>query len=155
MLYEYMVMVYHTCFGVLSRVLGTEPYYILVVVISLSSVFCLCRYFLYFFIVGAIGSSSSITSFSASAICSVDFANKTLLVGSVNPLGGGGSGIPWSDGLVVTKDAGTHVTSSCCVFVADGWVRLCVTVETGGLYKRQNLSTCFFIQLWVLEVIPQ
>ena len=43
---------------------------------------------------GTIGSSSSITSFSASAICSVDFAGKTLLVGGVNPLGGGGSGIP-------------------------------------------------------------
>ena len=57
---------------------------------SSSSVFCLCRYFLYFFIVGAIGSSSNITSFSASAICSVDFAGKILLVGGVNPLGGGG-----------------------------------------------------------------
>ena len=56
--------------------------------------FCLCRYFLYFFIVGAIGSSSSITSFRASAICSVDFAGTILLVGGVNPLGGGGSGIP-------------------------------------------------------------
>ena len=53
-------------------------------------------------------------------MCSVDLASRTLLVGGMNPLGGGGSGIPWSDGLVVTKDAGTHVTGSCCVFVADG-----------------------------------
>ena len=51
-------------------------------------------------------------------MCSVDLASRTLLVGGMNPLGGGS--IPWSDGLVVTKDAGTHVTSSCCVFVADG-----------------------------------
>ena len=57
-------------------------------------------------------------------MCSVDLASRILLVGAMNPLGGGGSGIPWSDGLVVTKDAGTHGTSSCCVFVADGWVRL-------------------------------
>ena len=69
---------------------------------------------------GAIGSSSSITSFSASAMCSVDLAGRTLLVGGMRPLGGGGSGIPWSDGLVVTKDAGTLVTGSYCVFVADG-----------------------------------
>ena len=53
-------------------------------------------------------------------MCSVDLAGRTLLVESVNPLGGGGSGIPWCDGLVVTKDADTHVTGSCCVFVADG-----------------------------------
>ena len=50
----------------------------------------------------------------------MDFARKILLVGGVNPLGGGGSGIPWSDGLLVTRDAGTHVTSSCCVFVVEG-----------------------------------
>ena len=48
----------------------------------------------------------------------MDFAGKILLVGGVNPLGGGGSGIPWSNGLVVTKNAGTCVTSSCCVCVA-------------------------------------
>ena len=105
---------------------------------SLSSVFRFWRYFLYFFIVGAVGSSSSITSFSASIKCSVDLAGRTLLVGGVSPLGGGG-GIPWSDGLVVTKDAGTLITSSGCVFVADGWVRLCVTVEMGD-YKRDK--TC-------------
>ena len=35
---------------------------------------------------GAVGSSSNITSFSASAICSVDFAGKILLVGGINPL---------------------------------------------------------------------
>ena len=99
--------------------------------------FCLCRYFLYFFNAGAIG-SSNITSFSASAMCSVDFAGKILLVGGVNLLGGGGSGIPWYDGLVVTKDAGTCVTGSCCVFVAEGWVRLCVTVETGDR-KRDKI----------------
>ena len=105
---------------------------------SLSSVFCFWRYFLYFFIVGAVGSSSSITSFSASIKCSVDLDGRTLLVGSVSPLGGGGSGIPWSDGLVVTKDAGTLITSSGCVFVADGWVRLCVTVEMGD-HKRDKI----------------
>ena len=100
--------------------------------------FCLCRYFLYFFIVGAIGSSSNITSFSASAICSVDFAGKILLVGGINPLGGGGGGIPWSDGLVVTRDAVTHVTGSCCMLVAEGWVRLCITVEMGDR-KRDKI----------------
>ena len=88
---------------------------------------------------GAVGSSSSITSFSASIKCSVDLACRTPLVGGINPLGGGGSGIPWSDGLVVTKDAGTLITSSCCVFVADGWVRLCVTVEMGDC-KRDRIS---------------
>ena len=41
---------------------------------------------------GPIGSSSNITSFSASAICSMDFAGKILLVSGINPLGGGGSG---------------------------------------------------------------
>ena len=87
---------------------------------------------------GAVGSSSSITSFSASVKCSVDLACRTLLVGGVSPLGGGGGGIPWSDGLVVTKDAGTLITSSCCVFVADGWVRLCVTVEM-GVHKRDKI----------------
>ena len=105
---------------------------------SLSLMFCFWRYFLYFFIVGAIGSSSSITSFNASVKCSVDLAGRTLLVGGMSPLGGGGSGIPWSDGLVVTKDAGTLVTSSGCVFVADGWVRFCVTVEMGD-HKRDKI----------------
>ena len=52
-------------------------------------------------------------------MCSVDLASRTLLVSGMNHLGGSGSGILWSDGLVVTKDAGTHVTGSCCVFVAD------------------------------------
>ena len=60
-----------------------------------------------------------------------------LLVGGINPLGGGGSGIPRSDGLVVTKDAGTFVTSSCCVFVVGGWVRLCVTVEMGDCISHK------------------
>ena len=42
---------------------------------------------------------------------SVDFTGRTLLIGGVNPLGGGGGGgIHWSDGLVVIKDAGTFVT---------------------------------------------
>ena len=50
----------------------------------------------------------------------VDFAGRTLLIGSVNPLGGGGSGIPSSDDLVVTEDAGTFVTDSCCVFEVEG-----------------------------------
>ena len=49
-------------------------------------------------------------------MCSVDLPGRTLLVGSVSPLGGGGGGgIPWSDGLMVTRDAGTCVTGSCCV----------------------------------------
>ena len=61
----------------------------------------------------------------------MDLAGKILLVGGVNPLGGGGGGIPQSDGLVVTKDAGTLVTGSCCVFLVEGWVRLCPTVEMG------------------------
>ena len=52
-------------------------------------------------------------------MCSVNLASRTLLVGSMNPLGGGVGGIPWSGGLMVTKDAGTHVTGSFCVFVAD------------------------------------
>ena len=103
--YDYMIMLYHTSLGVLSKFLGHWPYYILVVVMSLSSVFCFWRYFLYFFIVGAVGSSSSITSFNASIRCSVDLASRILLLGGMSPLGGGGSGIPWSGGLVVTKDA--------------------------------------------------
>ena len=105
---------------------------------SLSSVFYFCRYFLYFFIVGTVGSSSSITSFSASIKCSVDFAGRILLVGGMSPLGGGGGGIPWPDDLVVTKDAGTLVTGSGSVFVAVGWVRLCITVEMGDL-KRDKI----------------
>ena len=87
---------------------------------------------------GAVGSSSSITSFSASVRCSVDLAGRILLVGGMSPLHGGGSGIPWSDGLVVTKDSGTLITSSGCVFVVDGWVRLCVTVEMGD-HKRDKI----------------
>ena len=43
-----------------------------------------------------------------------------LLIGGVNPLGGGGGGIPWLVGLAVTKDAGTFVTDSCCVFEVEG-----------------------------------
>ena len=50
----------------------------------------------------------------------MDFAGRTLLIGGVNPLGGGGSGIPQSDGLVVTGDAGTFVTDSCCVLEVEG-----------------------------------
>ena len=68
---------------------------------------------------GDIGSSSNITSFSASVICSVDFAGRTLLIGGVNPLDGG-SGTPCSNGLVVTEDAGTFLTDSCCVFEVEG-----------------------------------
>ena len=81
--------------------------------------FCFCRYFLYFFIASDVGSSSSITSFNASVICSVDFAGRTLLIGGVNPLSGGG-GIPWFDGLVVSGEAGTFVTNSCCVSEVEG-----------------------------------
>ena len=87
---------------------------------------------------GAISSNSSISSFRASALCPVDFAGKILLVGAMDPLAGGGSGTCWSLCLLVTKDAGTCVTSSCCVFVADGWVRLCVTVEMGD-HKRDKI----------------
>ena len=115
-----MIMLHCPCLGVLNKALGTGHLYSLVVVISSSSVFCLCRYFLYFFIAGDAGSSSNITSFNASVICSVDFTGRTLLIGGINPLGGGGGGIPWSDGLVVTKDVGTFVTDSCCVFEVEG-----------------------------------
>ena len=65
-------------------------------------------------------SSSSITSFNASVICSVDFTGRTLLIGGINPLGGGGGGVPWLVSLVVTKDVGTFVTDSCCVFEVEG-----------------------------------
>ena len=130
-LYNYVIMLYHTRWEVLSGFLGAGHSYILVVVMSLLSVFCFCKYFLYFLIVGSVGSNSNITSLSASIRCSVDFAGRTLLVGGVSPLGGGGSGIPWSNDLVVTKDAGTLVTGSHYVFVAIGWVRLCITVEMG------------------------
>ena len=115
-----MVMLHCPCLRVLNRVLGTGHLYNLVVVISSSSVFCLCRYFLYFFIASDVGSSSNITSFKASVICSVDFTGRTLLIGGINPLGGGGGGIPQSDGLVVTKDAGTFFINSCCVFEVEG-----------------------------------
>ena len=113
---NYVVMLHSPCLRVLNRVLSTGHFYNLVVVISSSSVFCLCRYFLYFFIAGDVGSSSNITSFNASVICSVDFTGRTLLIGGVNPLGGGGGGVPRLAGLAVTKDAGTFVTDSCCVF---------------------------------------
>ena len=70
---------------------------------------------------GDAGSSSNITSFNTSVICSVDFAGRTLLIGGVNPLGGGGGGgVPWLVGLAVTKDAGTFVTDSCHVFEVEG-----------------------------------
>ena len=85
------------------------------------------------------GSNSNITSFSASISCSVDFSGKILLVGGVSPLGGGHHGdIPWSNDLVVTKDAGTLITGFGCVFIAIGWVRLCVTVEMGD-HKRDKI----------------
>ena len=117
---NYVVMLYCPCLRVLNRILNTGHCYNLVVVTSSSSVFCLCRYFLYFFIAGDAGSSSNITSLKASVICSVDFAGRTLLIGGVIPLGGGGGGIPWLVGLAVTKDAGTFVTNSCCVFEVEG-----------------------------------
>ena len=104
---KYMVMLHCPCLRVLNKVLSTDYLYNLVVVISSSSVFCLCRYFLYFFIAGDAGSSSSITSFNASVICSVDFTGRTLLIGGINPLGGSGGGIPWLVSLVVIKDVGT------------------------------------------------
>ena len=50
----------------------------------------------------------------------------------------GGGGIPWFDGLVVTKVVGTLVTGSGSVFVATGWVRLCVTVDMGDC-KRDKI----------------
>ena len=115
-----MVMLYCPCSRVLNRVLSTGHPYNLVVVTLSSLVFCLCRYFLYFFIAGDAGSSSNITSFNTSVICSVDFAGRTLLIGGINPLGGGGGGVPGLVGLVVTKDAGTFVTDSCCVFEVEG-----------------------------------
>ena len=92
---NYMVMLYCPCLRVLNKILNTGHPYNLVVVISSLSVFCLCRYFLYFFIAGDAGSSSNITSFNTSVICSVDFAGRTLLIGGVNPLSGGGGGVPW------------------------------------------------------------
>ena len=118
--YNYMIMLHCPCLRVLNKVLHTGHFHSLVVAISSSSVFCLCRYFLYFFIAGDAGSSSSITSFNASVICSVDLAGRTLLIGGVNPLSGSGGHIPWSVGLVVTKDVGTFVTDSCCVFEVEG-----------------------------------
>ena len=75
---NYVVMLYCPCLRVLNRVLSTGHLYNLVVVISSSSVFCLCRYFLYFFIAGDASSSSNITSFNASVICSVDFTGRIL-----------------------------------------------------------------------------
>ena len=128
-----MVMLYCPCLRLLNKILNTGHFYNLV--ISSSSVFCLCRYFLYFFIAGDAGSSSNITSFNTSVICSVDFAGRTLLIGGVIPLGGGGGGgIPWLAGLAVTKDVGTFFTDSCCVLEVEGWVRLCVTVVMGFSY---------------------
>ena len=92
---NHMVMLYCSCLRALSRVLNTGHCYNLVVVTSPSSVFCLCRYFLYFFIAGDAGSSSNITSLNASVICSVDFTGRTVLIGGVNPLSGSGGGIPF------------------------------------------------------------
>ena len=43
-----------------------------------------------------------------------------LLIGGMNPLGGSGGGVPQLTGLAVTKDAGTFVTDSCCVFEVEG-----------------------------------
>ena len=74
---NYMVMLYCLCLRVLNRILSTGHFYNLVLVTSSLSVFCLCRYFLYFFIAGDAGSSSNITSFNTSVICSVDFAGRT------------------------------------------------------------------------------
>ena len=74
--YNYMVMLHCPCLRVLNKVLCTGHLHSLVVVISSSSLFCLCRYFLYFFITGDVGSSSNITSFNASVICSVGLCWK-------------------------------------------------------------------------------
>ena len=69
--------------------------------------------------------------------------------------GGGGGGIPWFDGLVVTKYAGTLVTSSGCVFVADGWVRLCVTVEMGDCKRDKICQAVSSSSFGFLKVISQ
>ena len=72
----------------------------------------------------------------------------------MSPLGGGG-GIPWSNDLVVTKDACTLITSSGCVFVAIGWVRLCVTVEMGYLFKETKFVELFLHLTLGFEGHPQ
>ena len=86
-----MVMLYCPCLRLLNKILNTGHFTILVYLIIIS-VSVLCRYFLYFFIAGDAGSSSNITSFNTSVICSVDFAGRTLLIGGIIPLGGGGGG---------------------------------------------------------------
>ena len=78
----------------------------------------------------------------------MDFAGRTLLIGGINPLGGGGGGVPWLVGLAVTKDADTFVTDSCCVFEVEGWVRLCVTVVMGFLIRAK---TCLAVSYSTLD----
>ena len=65
------------------------------------------------------------------------------MIGGINPLSGGGGGVPGLVGLAVTKDAGTFVTDSCCVFEVEGWVRLCVTVVMGFLIRAKICPSCF------------
>ena len=86
-----------------------HPYYIFVCTMSLGSIVCFCRYFLYFLIVGSGVSNSIITSFRASVSCSVDWAGINLFVGSVSPIavGGGGTGLRGTSGLIVTNKVGT------------------------------------------------
>ena len=66
----------------------------------------------------------------------------------MNPLGGGGSGIPWSDDLMVTKGADTLITGSGFVFVANGWVRLCVTVEMGDCKRDKICQAVSSFSFW-------
>ena len=123
-----------------------QPSYIFVCIMSLGSIVCFCKYFLYILIVGSGVSNSIITSFRASVSCSVDWAGINLFVGSVSPLAGGSGDmvLRGSGGLIVTNEAGTLVTGSGCVLVVGcGLVIFCVTVLMGECKRDKNCLAVF------------
>ena len=134
---NYMVMLYCPCLRVLNKILNTGHFYNLVILSS--SVFCLCRYFLYFFIAGDAGSSSNITSFNTSVICSVDFAGRTLLIGGGQPSRWQWWWCPWFSWFGGYQRCG-HLCPPILVvwFEVEGWVRLCVTVVMGFLIRAKT-----------------
>ena len=77
------------------------------------------------------------------------------MIGGINPLGGSGGGVPGLVGLVVTKDAGTFVTDSCCVFEVEGLSK--VMGHSGNGVFLLEPKTCLAVSsfnFWILKIVP-